>query len=138
MASSTQIINPSLHFNGNYPSSHNNAHIFNESSFHNVNYQHQRQNKKLLSSPKILPYQSSSLSLAAFASDIEKEITGKILNQLQLKKDNPNNIIMVTLCQFMDEIIDNINKNMANIGAKFEESFNTFRKQQQQQQQLNQ
>ncbi len=46
-----------------------------------------------------LPFQTpSTLSLATFACDIEKEITNKVLKKLKLNQNNHNNILMVTMC----------------------------------------
>eukprot|EP01084_Bolivina_argentea_P007852 14736_1 len=80
------------------------------------------------------PLKSSTISLAEFASDIEKEITNKVLHKLKLNQKNPNNILMVTMCKIVDDITDNLNDNLLNIRHEFQESFNIIIKQQQQQQ----
>eukprot|EP01083_Nonionella_stella_P267104 902669_1 len=49
---------------------------FSQSTYHN----------NQINEPTTISYQSSTTSLAAFASDMEKEITDKVLKHLQLKK----------------------------------------------------
>eukprot|EP01084_Bolivina_argentea_P034380 63624_1 len=84
-----------------------------------------------------IPHQTSStLSLAAFACDIEKEITEKILKKLNLNQYNPNNVLMVTMCKLIDDITCNINNNMKDLRNEFNNSLNLVSKQQQQQQNM--
>ncbi len=76
--------------------------------------------------------QSSTVWLAAFASDLEKDITNKVLKQLNLNQHNPNNVILVTVCKLIDDVTENINNNMSKLSNNFKKSFAVLSKQQQQ------
>eukprot|EP01084_Bolivina_argentea_P032434 60018_1 len=53
--------------------------------------------------------------LSSLTKQLEEEVTNNILQKLKLKKDNTNNIIMVTMCKLVDEITDIIKKDMNNM-----------------------
>ncbi len=89
-------------------------------------------NHKTLPSSYSTTVHSSTISLATFATDLENEITNKILKKVQLDKDNPNNIVLVTVCKLIDEVTQNINNNMFEFSKKFENAISLVSKQQQQ------
>ncbi len=79
-------------------------------------------------------FQPSTVSLASFVSDLEQEIIQKVLKEVQMDHNNPNNLLMVTMCKIIDEINDNINNNITNMRKEFKEGFNMILEQQQHQQ----
>eukprot|EP01084_Bolivina_argentea_P010426 19419_1 len=113
------------------------SHSFNEKSNLSQSFSpfkpHQQQQQHLVFGniqPKAnIPLKSSTISLAEFACDIEKEITNKVLKKLKLNQNNHNNILMVTMCKLVDNITENINDNMMNLRNEFKESFNILSEQ---------
>eukprot|EP01084_Bolivina_argentea_P310352 537014_1 len=61
---------------------------------------------------------TTSALLSSLTSQIEEEVTNKILHKLNLKTDNTNNILMVTMCNLIDEITHTFKNDMKNMSKE--------------------